>query len=215
MTLAHELGHGIHARLSREQSYLEFDTSLVVAELASTFGEMLTFHELMERTTDPRVRLTLLAQKIEDSFATVFRQAAMHQFELRAAHPTPQRGRTHHGNYRRNLDGAAVGDVRRLSGNDGELPALVGIYPALHPRAVLRLRLPLRRTAVALALPRLSAAGRAFCGCVSRHAGGRRQRNSRATHATRKHKPPIPAFWHGGLDIIHDMVQEAKALAEV
>jgi oligoendopeptidase F len=81
MTIAHELGHGIHQFLAREQGLLEQDTPLTTAETASVFGEMLTFRRLMSQESDPRVRLGLLCGKIEDAFATVFRQVAMTRFE--------------------------------------------------------------------------------------------------------------------------------------
>ncbi|MEB2288119.1 MAG: M3 family oligoendopeptidase [Anaerolineae bacterium] len=81
MTLAHELGHGIHQYLSREQGMLQQHTPLTTAEMASTFGEMLVFSDFMNRETDPAMRLAMLAQKIEDSFSTIFRQISMNRFE--------------------------------------------------------------------------------------------------------------------------------------
>lgn len=81
MTVAHELGHGLHGSLSRKQSFLNYDTPLTTAETASVFGEMLVFDYLVERQTDPRVRIGLIAGKIEDAFATVFRQNVLTRFE--------------------------------------------------------------------------------------------------------------------------------------
>jgi oligoendopeptidase F len=81
MTLAHELGHGAHQYLSRRQGLLLADTPLTTAETASVFGEMLTFRSLLAREREPAARLALLVSKIEDSFATVFRQTAMNRFE--------------------------------------------------------------------------------------------------------------------------------------
>jgi oligoendopeptidase F len=83
MTLAHELGHGVHASLSRAQTYFNFHGTLPLAELASTFGEMLVFESLVEKASE-REKLALYAEKIEGVFATVFRQAAMFRFEQRA-----------------------------------------------------------------------------------------------------------------------------------
>jgi oligoendopeptidase F len=82
MTLAHELGHGVHASLSRAQSYFNFHGTLPLAELASTFGEMLVFEKLVAGATE-KDQLALYASKIEGIFATVFRQAAMFSFERR------------------------------------------------------------------------------------------------------------------------------------
>jgi oligoendopeptidase F len=83
MTLAHELGHGVHASLSRAQTYFNFHGTLPLAELASTFGEMLVFESLVEHA-DTKEKLALYAEKIEGVFATVFRQSAMFRFEQRA-----------------------------------------------------------------------------------------------------------------------------------
>jgi oligoendopeptidase F len=87
MTLAHELGHGVHQKLAGVQGLLQADTPLTTAETASVFGEMLVFQNLMARETDPQVRLAMLTSKIEDSFATAFRQIAMNRFE-HAIHTT-------------------------------------------------------------------------------------------------------------------------------
>jgi oligoendopeptidase F len=81
MTLAHELGHGLHQYLSRGQGYLQCDTPLTTAEMASVFGEMLTFRRLQEIYPEPRLRLAMLCGKIEDAFATVFRQVVLTRFE--------------------------------------------------------------------------------------------------------------------------------------
>jgi oligoendopeptidase F len=81
MTLAHELGHGLHQYLSRPVGYLQCDTPLTTAETASVFGEMLTFKRLLEVFPEPRTRLALLCGKIEDSFATAFRQIVLTRFE--------------------------------------------------------------------------------------------------------------------------------------
>lgn len=81
-TLAHELGHGVHQYLAgKTQGLLNADTPLTTAEMASVFGEMLVFTDLMEREDDPQSRLAMLFEKVEDSFATVFRQTSMNRFE--------------------------------------------------------------------------------------------------------------------------------------
>ncbi len=80
-TLAHELGHGVHQYLSREQGILHADTPLTTAETASVFGEMLVFEKLMEREESPANRLAMVVSKIDDTIATVFRQIAMNRYE--------------------------------------------------------------------------------------------------------------------------------------
>ncbi|CCQ74094.1 Putative peptidase M3B, oligoendopeptidase-related clade 3 [Magnetospira sp. QH-2] len=83
MTLAHELGHGVHQVLAGDQGTLMADTPLTLAETASVFGEMLVFRALLDNETDPARRRILLASKVEDMLNTVVRQVAFHQFEER------------------------------------------------------------------------------------------------------------------------------------
>jgi oligoendopeptidase F len=81
MTLAHELGHGIHQVLAAEQGYLMSSTPLTLAETASVFGEMLTFRALLDAETDPSRRRRMRAGKVEDMLNTVVRQIAFYRFE--------------------------------------------------------------------------------------------------------------------------------------
>ena len=81
MTLAHELGHGVHQVLAAEQGYLLSGTPLTLAETASVFGEMLTFRGLLEAEKDPKRRRLMLAGKVEDMLNTVVRQIAFYRFE--------------------------------------------------------------------------------------------------------------------------------------
>jgi oligoendopeptidase F len=83
LTLAHELGHGLHQTLAREQGIFHQDTPLTVAETASVFAEEVVFGRLLSETTEPSSRLGLLGEAVEGSIATVFRQIAMNQFEDR------------------------------------------------------------------------------------------------------------------------------------
>jgi oligoendopeptidase F len=92
MTLAHELGHGVHQYLSRNQGYFQCNTPLTTAETASVFGEILVFHKLMESEENPRVRLSLLCSKLEDIFATVFRQVVLTRFEEKLHHQRRDKG---------------------------------------------------------------------------------------------------------------------------
>jgi oligoendopeptidase F len=81
MTLAHELGHGMHDLLASKQTLLNYHPSLPVAETASVFAEMLVFDHLLNTMDDDRKRLALICGKLEDSFATVFRQTVLTRFE--------------------------------------------------------------------------------------------------------------------------------------
>ncbi len=81
LTLAHELGHGLHGYLAQPLGLFNASTPLTTAETASVFGEALTFKRLLAIEEDPGRRLNLLAGRMEDSIATVFRQIAMNRFE--------------------------------------------------------------------------------------------------------------------------------------
>ncbi len=83
MTLAHELGHGVHQVLAAEQGELLSSTPLTLAETASVFGEMLTFRKLLDGATTQEERKVLLAGKVEDMINTVVRQIAFYDFECK------------------------------------------------------------------------------------------------------------------------------------
>ena len=83
MTLAHELGHGVHQVLAAKQGHLMSDTPLTLAETASVFGEMLTFRKLLAEADSPKLRKSMLASKVEDMLNTVVRQIAFYEFERR------------------------------------------------------------------------------------------------------------------------------------
>lgn len=91
MTLAHELGHGIHQVLAAQQGYLMADTPLTLAETASIFGEMLTFQSLLERITDKEEKKILLAGKVGDMLNTIVRQISFSQFEHEFHHLRQER----------------------------------------------------------------------------------------------------------------------------
>jgi len=84
MTVAHEMGHALHAMLGRVQTPFNYHSTLPLAETASVFGEMVVFDRLLAQENDPTARLGLLAGKIEDAFATVFRQNVLTRFEQKA-----------------------------------------------------------------------------------------------------------------------------------
>jgi len=82
LTLAHELGHGLHDVLASERNHIfDYHPPLTLAETASVFGETLTFDAVMAEERDPTVRLSMLCHQVEDAFATIFRQVAMNRFE--------------------------------------------------------------------------------------------------------------------------------------
>jgi oligoendopeptidase F len=84
LTMAHELGHGVHAFLAgKEQSLFQVSTPLTVAETASIFGETIVLERLLEEAPDAAARLSLLAESLDGAVAAVFRQVAMNRFEDR------------------------------------------------------------------------------------------------------------------------------------
>ena len=83
MTLAHELGHGVHQVLAGPQGSILSNTPLTLAETASVFGEMLTFRSMLQKTTDKKHRFAMLSSKVEDMLNTVVRQIAFYSFERR------------------------------------------------------------------------------------------------------------------------------------
>ena len=144
MTLAHELGHGVHQVLAGGRGHLRSRTPLTLAETASVFGEMLTFRALLDAETDPVRKRALLAGKVEDMLNTVVRQISFYEFERRL-HDRRRAGE---------LLPDRIGEIwletiprkpgAGLRPGRGLCRVLV-LRPALHPCAVLRLRLRVRR----------------------------------------------------------------------
>ncbi len=81
LTLAHELGHGLHDQLASKQHIFDYHPPLTLAETASVFGEELTFDRIMAEEKDPKIRLAMLCSQCEDIFSTVFRQVAFNRYE--------------------------------------------------------------------------------------------------------------------------------------
>ena len=138
MTLAHELGHGVHQVLAAPNGALMAPTPLTLAETASVFGEMLTFRRLLAATTGKRQRKAMLAGKVEDMINTVLRQIAFYTFE-RAVHGERRTGE---------LTAERLCEIWLDVQRESLGPAIdikpgyefiLGLYRALHPFAVLRL----------------------------------------------------------------------------
>jgi oligoendopeptidase F len=213
MTVAHELGHGVHQTLAARQGLFEQDTPLTTAETASVFGEMLVFRRLMREETDASVRLALLCGKLEDAFATVFRQVAMTRFE-EALHA----GRRAEGELpieRINalwLDAnrPMFGDAVRLSDDYAwwwlYIPHFVHSPFYCYAYAFGELL-------VLALLRRYDAEGAAF---VPRYLALLEAGGSEAPEALLARigvDITDPGFWDGGLAVLEDMVAEAESLA--
>ncbi len=185
MTLAHELGHGVHQSLAAPLGPLLAPTPLTLAETASVFGEMLTFKALLETAKDQRERKALLAQKVEDMINTVVRQIAFYSFERRV-HEERKGGE---------LTPERIGaDLARGAGREPgprhraqrRLPGVLDLRAPLHQFAVLCVRLRLRRLPGELALRALSRRAPGLRRQIFRHAqSGRLQAPFRAVEAVR------------------------------
>jgi oligoendopeptidase F len=214
MTVAHELGHGVHQYLSRDRGLFEQDTPLTTAETASVFGEMLVFRRLLSEESDPEVRLALLCGKLEDAFATVFRQVVMTRFEekLHAA----RRGEGE-------LAAPRINELwleanRPMFGDSVTLSEDYGWWWLYIPHFV---HSPFYCYAYAFGellvlalIRRYDEEGAAF---VPRYldllrAGGSDEPPALLDHLGVDIRDP--GFWNGGLSVLSELVAEAEALAE-
>ncbi len=169
MTLAHELGHGVHQVLAAPNGPLMAPTPLTLAETASVFGEMLTFKKLLAQTTDKKQRKAMLAAKVEDMINTVVRQIAFYTFE-RKVHLERRNGELTSDKLCELWMSVQAREPRAGDRTEGRLRDLLGLHPALRAFAVLRLRLCLRRLPGELAVRGLRKIGVRLCRALSRHA---------------------------------------------
>ena len=213
MTLAHELGHGIHDVLASGNHLLDYHPVLPMAETASTFAEMLVFDRLRGELESDEQRLALLCGKIEDTFATVFRQVAMYRFEQQAHRARREEGELPSERFdelwQRNLQ-EMFGDALTL-GDDHAcwwlyIPHIVDVPFYVYAYAFGEL--------LVLALyARYRSEGEAF---VDRYfellaAGG--SRAPAELLAGLGIDVASRAFWQGGCDLIRQRVDQAAALA--
>ena len=214
LTLAHELGHGVHAALGGRQGVFHMATPLTLAETASVFGESIVFGRLLEKAQTPESRLALLAESIEGSIATVFRQVAMNRFE-----DSIHTGRRTEGELAVERIGelwtrVPGGAARRRGRGHRGLPLVVVLRAALHRLARLRLRVRLRAAAGDGGLRALSRGGLVV------RAGLPRAARARAARAARRSSGSIvgidladPGFWDLGLDLVERQLEAAEAAA--
>jgi oligoendopeptidase F len=213
MTVAHELGHGVHQWLSREQGLFENDTPLTLAETASVFGEMLVFRRLLRGESDPKARLALLCGKIEDSFATVFRQVVMTRFEEKLHAARRREGELPIERISAlwmEANGPMHGDAVRLSDDYAwwwlYIPHFVHSPFYCYAYAYGELL-------VLALLARYDAEGEAF---VPRYLDLLRAGGSDSPAVLLKQlglDVTDPTFWDGGLSVLEQMVDEAEQLA--
>ena len=194
LTLAHELGHGVHFALAARQGVFHQGTPLTLAETASVFGETVVFGRLLAQDSTPQSRLALLAEHLEDIIATVFRQVAMNRFEELVHTSRREQGELSVERLGELLGGEPGGAAGRLGGAHRGLPQLVVVHPALHQHPRLRIRVRVRPAARAVGLRALRAARRGVRGAVSgaaRRGGLAQPGGAGADRRDRPHRPGL------------------------
>jgi oligoendopeptidase F len=207
MTLAHELGHGVHQVLAGEQGYLLSSTPLTLAETASVFGEMLTFRALLDAEKDPRRRRALLAAKVEDMLNTVVRQIAFYRFET-LLHEERRKGEVAH----ERIAEIWMGVQTESLGPAFDFTPDYGVYWAYVPHFV---HTPFYVYAYAFGDCLVNALYGVF---RDGHPGFQKKYlDMLKAGGTKRHKELLrpfgldasdPAFWHKGLDVISGFIDE-------
>ncbi len=213
LTMAHELGHGLHATLAQPQGVFHQGTPLTLAETASVFGEQLVFGRLLSAAPDDDARLSLLAEQLEGAIATVFRQMAMNRFE----HLANTRRRSEGELSADDLNAAWVESQREMFGESVQVTDGYRMWWSYVPHFI---NTPGYVYAYAYGqLLALSVYGRyreqgpdfgpAYLGLLA--AGG--SRSPEALGEMVGIDLSDPGFWDSGLDIIESMLGEAETLA--
>ena len=189
LTMAHELGHGVHASLARPQGIFQFTTPLTLAETASIFGETIVLERLLERAPDAAGRLDLLAGSLDGAVAAVFRQIAMNRFEHAVHTERRERGE---------LSTDRFGELwletqTDLLGDSVDLTDDYALWWSYIPHFMdtpgLRVRVRLRAPAGAVGLPPLRGGRRRLRAVLPRPAAGGRLAASRGARRDRGRGP--------------------------
>ena len=194
LTLAHELGHGVHAVLGGSQGVFHMATPLTLAETASVFGETLVFGRLLEASPSPESKLSLLAESIEGSIATVFRQVAMNRFEHLIHTQRREQGELSVDDFGAPVGAVAGGAAGRRRRGHRELPLLVVLRAALRRLPRLRVRLRVRAAARAGGLRPLRGGGRRLRGRLREPAARRRFQVAGGARPDRRRGPRRPGL---------------------
>lgn len=214
MTLAHELGHGVHDRLASVQHALDYHPVLPLAETASTFGEMLTFEKLFSQLKSDEERLALMCEKLEDTFATVFRQISMYRFEQAMHKARREEGELTTERYNelwQQCMGEMFGDALEL----GEPHAWTWLYiPHIVQTPFYVYAYAFGELLVLALYARYKAEGEAF---IDRYLALLAAGGSRAPQAILGDLGidiTEASFWQGGCDLIASNLAKAQALAD-
>ncbi|MEX1011777.1 MAG: M3 family oligoendopeptidase [Balneolaceae bacterium] len=212
-TLAHELGHGVHQYLSRRQGELQSGTPLTTAETASVFGEMLVFDKLMQKLDDPAEKLALLVSRIDDTVATVFRQISMNRFEDRIHNARRKEGELESADFSRHW----LETQKELYGDSVEITEEYGLWWSYIPHF---LHTPGYVYAYAFGELLVLALYKSYRenpeGFPERYMDLLRAGGSDWPHrliASLEIDIRDPEFWHQGLDLFEEMIEEAEDLA--
>ena len=214
LTLAHELGHGVHFALAARQGIFHQHTPLTLAETASVFGETIVFSRLLAEDSEPASRLALLAENLEDTIATVFRQVAMNRFEDLVHTERRERGELsveRFGELWAESQGEMLGDSVELTEGYrtwwSYIPHFIGSPGYVYAYAYGQL----------LALSVYQRYEQTGAELVPRYlemlaAGG--SRSPEELGAIVGIDLTDPGFWEAGLDLVERQLQEAEAAAE-
>ena len=215
MTLAHELGHGLHQTLAREQGIFHQDTPLTVAETASVFAEEIVFGRLLERAETPESRLSLLAEAVEGQIATVFRQIAMNQFEDRVHTARRDEGELAVERFGELWAETQIRAARGFGRDHRRLPLLVVLRPPLHRQSPGYVYAYAFGQLLALSVYRLyiergEEIVPAYLEMLT--AGGSRSPEELGTIVGVDLTDP--GFWDSGLELVEEQVDQAVAAAD-
>ncbi len=211
MTLAHELGHGVHQILAGGQGALMADTPLTLAETASVFGEMLTFQALLKATEDPAKRKAMLASKVEDMLNTVVRQIAFHRFETRV-HDARRKGEL----LAEDLGGIWMDTQTEALGPAFEFDEEYRAYWAYIPHFI---HVPFYVYAYAFGDCLVNSLYGVYQGASEGFA--EKYLEMLSAGGSKRHKELLapfgldasdPAFWHKGLDVVSGLIDELEEL---
>jgi len=212
MTLAHELGHGVHQVLAAGQGALMAPTPLTLAETASVFGEMLTFRKLLEGAADKNERRAMLAAKVEDMLNTVVRQIAFYSFE-RKLHIERREGELTSEKICElwmSVQAASLGPSIRLGPGYETFWAYI---PHLSIRPFMSMPTPSATASLTRSMAsirrRMKASPSAF---ALLEAGGSKPYNELLAPFGLDARDP--AFWKIGLDMIEGLIAELEAMEE-
>ena len=214
MTLAHEMGHGIHQVLASRQGALMADTPLTLAETASVFAEMLTFQRLLDDAPDKATKRFMLAGKIEDMLNTVVRQIAFHNFEV-GFHSARAKGE---------LSAEEIGDIWMETQRQALGPAIMtdDAYRNLWSYIPHFIHSPFYVYAYAFGDCLVNALWQVYQDSDDRAQFVSHYKNLLASGGTKRYDAALaplgldagdPQFWHKGLDMISAMIDELESVS--